>query len=96
MASWRIHLSEEYLGVFYDRLHEKLYDFHVIQADETPVLVKQHGRDAGAKSSAIIYSIAETSKANLLKPYDHLEYLLTENTKHMPEQNRLFIKNMLS
>ena len=33
---------------------------------------------SGAKSSAIIYSIAETAKANGLKPYDYFEYLLTE------------------
>lgn len=31
---------------------------------------------AGAKSSAIIYNIAETAKANQLKPYDYFEYLL--------------------
>ena len=30
---------------------------------------------AGAKSSAIIYGIAETAKANNLKPYDYFEYL---------------------
>ena len=37
----------------------------------------------GAKSSAIIYSIAETAKANHLKPYEYFEYLLTEIPKHM-------------
>ena len=31
----------------------------------------------GATSSAIIYSIAETAKANNLKPYEYFEYLLT-------------------
>ena len=31
---------------------------------------------AGAESSAIIYSIVETAKANNLKPYDYFEYLL--------------------
>ena len=36
---------------------------------------------AGAKSSAIIYSIAETAKANNLKLYGYFEYLLTENTQ---------------
>ena len=34
---------------------------------------------AGADSSAIIYSIAETAKANNLKPYDYFEYLLTDD-----------------
>ena len=32
----------------------------------------------GAQASAIIYSIAETAKANNLKPYQYFEYLLTE------------------
>lgn len=30
----------------------------------------------GAKTSAMIYSIAETAKANNLKPYDYFEHLL--------------------
>lgn len=33
---------------------------------------------AGAKSSTIIYSIAETAKANTLKPYEYFEYLLEQ------------------
>lgn len=37
----------------------------------------------GARSSAIIYSIAETAKANSLKPYDYFEHLLTEIPKLM-------------
>ena len=32
----------------------------------------------GAQASAIVYSIAETAKANNLKPYQYFEYLLTE------------------
>ena len=32
----------------------------------------------GAKSSAIVYSIAETAKANNLKPYEYFKYLLEE------------------
>lgn len=39
----------------------------------------------GAKTSAIIYSIAETAKANNLNPYDYFEYLLTEIPNHMEE-----------
>ena len=33
---------------------------------------------AGAQASAVAYSIAETAKANNLKPYQYFEYLLTE------------------
>jgi transposase len=32
----------------------------------------------GAKSSAMVYSIVETAKANALRPYEYLLYLLTE------------------
>ena len=32
----------------------------------------------GAQASAIVYSIAETAKANNLKPYQYFEYVLTE------------------
>ena len=39
MANWMIRLGEEYLSVLYDHLHSLLYGYHVIQADETPVLV---------------------------------------------------------
>ena len=37
----------------------------------------------GAKSSAIIYSIVETAKANNLKPFDYVQHLLEEMPKHM-------------
>ena len=37
----------------------------------------------GANASAIIYSIAETAKANNLKPYNYFELLLTEIPRHM-------------
>lgn len=50
---------------------------------------------AGAKSSAIIYSIAETAKANNLKPYDYFEYLLTEIPKHLDDTDRTFLDDLL-
>ena len=55
MANWMIRLGESYLAVLYDYLHQKLYDYHVIQADETPVLVNHDGRSAGAKSYMWVY-----------------------------------------
>ena len=39
----------------------------------------------GAQASAIAYSIAETAKANNLKPYQYFEYLLTELPKRVEE-----------
>ena len=50
---------------------------------------------AGAKSSAIVYSIAETAKANSLKPYDYFEYLLTEIPKHLDDTDRSFLDDLL-
>ena len=49
----------------------------------------------GAKTSAMIYSIAETAKANNLKPYDYFEYLLEEIPKHMEDTDRSFLEDLL-
>ncbi len=50
---------------------------------------------AGAEASAIIYSIAETAKANNLKPYNYFEYLLEEIPKHMDDHDTSFCKDLL-
>ncbi len=42
-----------------------------------------------------IYSIAETAKANNLKPYDYFEYLLTEIPKHLDDTDHSFLDNLL-
>ncbi|GAU75858.1 mobile element protein [Fusibacter sp. 3D3] len=49
----------------------------------------------GAKASAIIYSIAETAKANNLKPYQYFRYLLEEIPKHMEDKTLTFLDNLL-
>ena len=49
---------------------------------------------ADAKASAIIYSIAETAKANSLKLYDYFEYLLTEIPKHLDDTDRAFLDDL--
>ena len=43
----------------------------------------------------MIYSIAETAKANNLKPYDYFEHLLEEIPKHMEDTDRNFLENLL-
>ena len=50
---------------------------------------------AGAESSAIIYSLAVTAKANNLKPYDYFKYLLTEIPKHLDDKNDDFCESLL-
>lgn len=49
----------------------------------------------GASASAILYSIVETAKANDLKVYDYLEFLLTELPKHAEDTDREFLKDLL-
>ena len=64
MANWTIQCADRYLAVLYDYLHKLLYQYHVLQADETPVEVTKDGRGAGSKSYMWIYrtgkSYAET------------------------------------
>ena len=49
----------------------------------------------GAKTSAIIYSVVETAKANNLKPFDYVQYLLEEIPKHMDDKDRSFLEDLL-
>ncbi len=49
----------------------------------------------GAQASAAIYSIVETAKANSLKPYEYLKYLLTEMPKHMDDTDFSFLDDLL-
>ena len=49
----------------------------------------------GAKTSAIIYSIVETAKANHLKPFDYVQHLLEEIPKHMDDRDCSFLEDLL-
>ena len=49
----------------------------------------------GAKASAVIYSIVETAKANHLKPFDYVQYLLEEIPQHMDDTDCSFIEELL-
>ncbi len=49
----------------------------------------------GAKSSAIIYDIVETAKANRLNPFRYLEYLLDTLKDHQDDTDRSFIDDLL-
>ena len=86
MANWMIRLSEEYLGILYDCFHQKLYDYPVIQADETPVLVNRDGRPAGSKSYMWVYRSGHMYKDKQIVLYDYHE---TRNSSHPRE----FLKN---
>lgn len=82
MANWCIRLGEEYLSVLYDYLHKELYSYHVIQADETPVLVNHDGRKAGSKSWMWVYRSGHLYQNRQIVLY---EYQQTRNTSHPRE-----------
>ena len=82
MANWCIRLGEEYLSVLYDHLHEELYSCHVIQADETPVLVNHDGRKAGSKSWMWVYRSGHLYHNRQIVLY---EYQQTRNASHPRE-----------
>ena len=82
MANWMIRLEESYLAVLYDYLHQKLYDYHVIQADETPVLVNRDGRSAGTKSYMWVYRSGHLYTDKQIVLYD---YHKTRNSSHPRE-----------
>lgn len=82
MANWMIRLGESYLAVLYDYLHQKLYNYHVIQADETPVLVNRVGRSAGSKSYMWVYRSGHLYTDKQIVLYD---YHKTRNSSHPRE-----------
>ena len=86
MANWMIRLAEEYLAVMYDYLHQLLYEYHVIQADETSVLVNHDGRPAGSKSWMWVYRSGYLYEDRQIVLYD---YHKTRNSSHPKE----FLKN---
>ena len=82
MANWCIRLAEEYLSILYDHLHKELYFYHVIQADETPVLVNHDGRGARSKSWMWVYRSGHLYQDRQIVLY---EYQQTRNASHPRE-----------
>ena len=82
MANWTIQCADRYLAVLYDYLHEKMYGFHVLQADETPVLVNKDGRPAGSKSYMWVYRTGQMYTDRRIVLY---EYQRTRNASHPRE-----------
>ena len=82
MANWMIQCADRYLGILYDRIHKEMYQFHVLQADETPVMVTKDGRPANSKSYMWIY---RTGKSYTDTPVILYEYQRTRKSDH-PEE----------
>lgn len=82
MANWTIQCADRYLAILYDYLHEKMYGYHVLQADETPVLVNKDGRPAGSKSYMWVYRTGRMYTGRQIVLY---EYQKTRNASHPRE-----------
>ena len=92
MANWCIRLTEEYLSILYDYLHKELYFYHVIQADETPVLVNHDGRKAGSKSWMWVYRSGHLYQKRQIVLY---EYQKSGNSEYPMEFLRPFMEYRL-
>jgi transposase len=79
MAHWTILCAERYLSILYDYLHERLYDYHVLQADETPVLVSKENRTTGSKHYMWVYRTGKMYPDRQIVLYD---YQPSRNASH--------------
>ena len=82
MADWSVKVSERYLSLLYDRIHDQLIQAPILQADETPVLVNKDGRDAGSKSYMWVY---RTGRFDTEHPIILYEYQKTRKADHPRE-----------
>lgn len=79
MANWVIGCSTQYFAPLWERLKEKLLEYPVTQADETPVEVIQDGREAGSKSYMWVHRTGEFYTDQPLVLY---EYQKTRSSEH--------------
>ena len=79
MAHWTILCTERYLSLLYDYLHEKIYDYHVLQADETPVRVTKENRTEGSTHYMWVYRTGKMYQDKAIVLYD---YQPSRNTSH--------------
>lgn len=73
MANWVIKSADHYLSLLYDRLHELIYENHVIHADETPVKVMRIDNNKiknGKKTYMWVYRNRPTKKARPIVLFD--------------------------
>jgi hypothetical protein len=50
---------------------------------------------AGAEASVVMYSIAETAKANGLNPYWYMKHVLEEMLKHQNDKDDSYLDKLL-
>ena len=70
MCNWTITLGDRYISRVYDRMHRKLLEEPIIQADETHVKVTNNSRD-NEKSQMWVYRTGEYEKEHPIILYEY-------------------------
>jgi transposase len=83
MANWCIRSAERYLSLVSDKLKEELLKSQVVHADETPVTVKNDGRNGTHNSYMWVYRSGEMCKANPVIIYDYQKTRKAEAPRRM-------------
>ena len=79
MANWTILCSERYLSLVWDRLREHLLKYHVLQADETPLVVINNGEEGRSKCYMWVYRSGEFYRDRPIVLY---EFQTSRHHKH--------------
>lgn len=91
--------QEEYLKIFLSNGKVPMDNNYAEQAIRPFTIARKNfvlmESSNGAKASAILFSLAETAKANGLNTYEYFELLLAEIPKHMEDKNLKFLDNLL-
>jgi hypothetical protein len=83
MAYRTIRRVDRYPAILYDYLHDWIYDYHVLQVDETPVLVNKDRNPAGSKSYMWVYRTGKMYKDNQIA----LSIIKRPETQDIPENS---------
>ena len=73
MANWVIKSVDNYLSLLYDRLHDLIYENHIIHADETPVKVMRIDNNKiknGKKTYMWVYRNRQTEETRPIVLFD--------------------------
>lgn len=91
--------QEEYLRLFLTDGHIPMDNNYAEQAISPFTIGRKNfvliESSNGAKASAILYSLVETAKANMINTFGYFNLLLTKITQHMDDKDLSFIDDLL-
>ncbi len=91
--------QEQYLRVFLSDGHVPMDNNYAEQAIRPFTIGRKNfvliESSNGAKASAILYSLVETAKANMVNTYEYFNLLLTEIPQHMDDKDLGFLDDLL-